>query len=62
MKKWYNSKEVWVLFVALVLAVTQYYGLNLPNLLDEARTLYIEISPLIALILRVFVTKDKITI
>ena len=59
-KAFYKSKEIWVLFIAILLIITKYLGLDLPGILNEASDLYVKISPVIALVLRLFITNSKL--
>jgi len=61
MKKLYRSKEVYVLGIAVLLLIAKFFGLEMNGILDDATEAYIKLSPVIALFLRIFFTKDKLT-
>ena len=60
MKPFYKSKEVYVLGIAVLLMIAKLFGWESDNILDEASQAYINLSPLFALFLRLFFTKDKL--
>jgi len=59
-KLWYKSREVWVLGTAIVLMIAEISGVYFPGILEDAQNLWVGVSPVIALVLRLFVTKDKL--
>lgn len=62
MKSFYKSKEFYILGAAVLLMVAKFFGVETEGLFDDASMAYISLSPLIALILRLFFTKDKLTL
>ncbi len=60
-KKIFQSKEVWVLGMAVLIALSEYLGVDFDGVTAEATSLWVGAAPLVALILRVFFTDSKIT-
>ena len=60
-KSWYKSKEVWVLGTAILLGFAELLAVDFPGVLADAQNLWVGIAPIIALLLRLFVTKSKLT-
>ena len=61
-KKFYKSKEVWVLGVAVLMIIAKFLELDFGALVNDASAIYIAVSPLIAMVLRIFKTSAKLTI
>ena len=61
-KKFYKSKEVWVLGVAVLMILSKFLELDFGALVNDASAIYIAITPLIAIILRLFNTKTKLAL
>jgi len=60
-KPFWQSKEVWVLGTAILLGFAELLGIDFPGILADAQNLWVGIAPIIALILRLFVTRTKLT-
>ena len=61
-KKWFRSKEVWVLGVAVLMILSKFLELDFGAILNDSSAIYIAITPLIAIILRLFNTKTKLAL
>jgi hypothetical protein len=61
MKPWFKSKEVWVLGLAVFIGAAKFFGMELEGLMRDATDVYIKFSPFIALLLRLFWTKEPLT-
>ena len=57
-----KSKEVWVLGIALIFVVASIFNVNVSETVDQAMVTYTQISPAIALVMRIFFTNSKITL
>ena len=60
-KHFLRSREVWVLGTAILLGFAELLGIDFPGILADAQNLWVGIAPIIALILRLFVTRSKLT-
>ena len=59
-KKWFRSKEVWVLGVAVLMILSKFLELDFGAILNDASAAYIAITPAIAIALRMFKTSTKL--
>lgn len=62
MKKFYKSKEVWILVTVVLLGALNILGLEFEGILAEAETVLVGLAPVALLVLRLFYTKDKLTL
>jgi len=60
-KVWYSSKEVWVLGTAILLGLAELLGVDFQGIIGDAQNLWVGIAPIVALFLRLFVTRAKLT-
>lgn len=61
-KKWYKSREVFVLATASLLIIAEALGLDFQGIWADAQNLIVSVAPVIALVLRLFFTKSKLTL
>ena len=61
-KVFYKSKEFWVLGIAVLLVIAEFFGVDFEGVTEDAVRVYEGISPILALVLRLFFTKTKLTI
>ena len=60
-KKFYTSKEVWVLGGAVMLGLgATYFGWEFTGILSNVENVWIVLAPAVALFFRLFHTQDKI--
>ena len=61
-KNFLKSKEVWVGIVWVVLLLMKIFGIESEGVIQDASSLYVGLTPVLMLFLRVFFTNSKLTL
>jgi len=60
-KPFWRSREVWTLGTAVLLGLAEFLGVDFQGTLGSAQNIWLGVAPVIALVLRLFFTKTKLT-